>query len=147
MTVGRKPFEPTEKQRQLVQTLAGYGIPQPDIAQLVQGRDGRPISIMTLEKYFRDELDTGATRANAVVAGALYKKATIGNDTTAMIFWLKTRARWRETNHLTLSSPSGGPVQLQPVQADLGRLSNDELQQMEALLAKAGGAQQLLAPP
>jgi hypothetical protein len=35
------------------------------------------------------------TRANASVGGALFNKATKG-DTAAMIFWMKTRAGWRE---------------------------------------------------
>jgi len=49
-----------------------------------------------LRKYYRDELDLGTTKANAQVAGFLFNSAKNGN-VTAQIFWLKTRARWRET--------------------------------------------------
>ena len=42
------------------------------------------------------ELDLGETKANAQVAGFLFNSAKCGN-VTAQIFWLKTRARWRET--------------------------------------------------
>ena len=38
----------------------------------------------------------GETKANAQVAGFLFNSARTGN-VTAQIFWLKTRARWRET--------------------------------------------------
>ncbi len=38
----------------------------------------------------------GETKANAQVAGFLFNAAKNGN-VTAQIFWLKTRARWRET--------------------------------------------------
>ena len=38
----------------------------------------------------------GETKANAQVAGFLFNSAKNGN-VTAQIFWLKTRARWRET--------------------------------------------------
>jgi hypothetical protein len=38
----------------------------------------------------------GETKANAQVAGFLFNAARSGN-VTAQIFWLKTRARWRET--------------------------------------------------
>jgi hypothetical protein len=50
----------------------------------------------TLRKHYRDELDMGATKANAQVAGFLFNSAKNGN-VSAQIFWLKTRARWRET--------------------------------------------------
>jgi len=41
--------------------------------------------------------------ANATIGGALFNKAK-GGDTASMTFWLKTRARWRETadvNHVS----------------------------------------------
>ena len=50
----------------------------------------------TLRKHYRDELDLGETKANAQVAGFLFNAARNGN-VTAQIFWLKTRARWKET--------------------------------------------------
>ena len=70
--------------------MAAYGIPEIDIARVV-GVDPK-----TLRKHYRDELDMGETKANAQVAGFLFNAARSGN-VTAQIFWLKTRARWRET--------------------------------------------------
>jgi hypothetical protein len=64
------------------------------------------IDSKTLRKYFREELDLGLAKANAAIGGALFNKAK-GGDTTAMIFWLKTRARWRETNHHDHTSSDG----------------------------------------
>jgi hypothetical protein len=49
----------------------------------------------TLRKRFRDELDLGVAEANATVCGYLFAAAKAGNI-PAIIFWLKTRARWRE---------------------------------------------------
>jgi len=54
------------------------------------------ISVDTLYRHYKAEMDTAREKANASIGGALYKKA-MGGDTTAMIFWLKTRARWKET--------------------------------------------------
>ena len=65
------------------------GTPQPVIADLIE------IDDKTLRKYYRRELDLSTHQANAQVGGALYNKAVKG-DTTAMIFWLKTRAGFRE---------------------------------------------------
>ena len=74
--------------------MAGYGIPEIDIARVL-GIDPK-----TLRKYYREELDTGHVKANAKVAESLFRKA-IGDDrqsVTAAIFWLKTRADWKETS-------------------------------------------------
>jgi hypothetical protein len=51
--------------------------------------------IPTLRKCYREKLDLGTTKTNAQVAGFLFSSAKSGNG-TAQIFWLKTRARWRE---------------------------------------------------
>ena len=69
--------------------MAAYGIPEADIARTL-GVDPK-----TLRKHYRDELDLGSTKANAQVAGFLFNSARNGN-VTAQIFWLKTRARWKE---------------------------------------------------
>jgi hypothetical protein len=70
--------------------MAAYGIPEHDISRVV-GIDPK-----TLRKHYRDELDMGQTKANAQVAGFLFNSARNGN-VTAQIFWLKTRAQWKET--------------------------------------------------
>jgi len=88
--MGRRAHQPDPAQRKQVQTLAAYGVPETDISRVV-GIDPK-----TLRKHYRDELDLGETRANAQVAGFLFKAASNGN-VTAQIFWLKTRARWKET--------------------------------------------------
>jgi hypothetical protein len=88
--MGRRSHKPDQAQRRQVEAMAGFGIPEPDIARVV-GVDPK-----TLRKHYRDELDMGETKANAQVAGFLFNSARSGN-VSAQIFWLKTRARWRET--------------------------------------------------
>ncbi len=90
---GRPPYEPTDQNRKQVSAMAAYGIPQMDICNVLG------ISINTLTKYYRHELDTGGAIATAKVAENLYKKATGdgSQSVTAAIFWLKTRAGWKET--------------------------------------------------
>ena len=91
--MSRQPYKPTEASRKQVEAMAAYGIPQIEICKVLE------ISINTLTKYYRYELDTGGTRATAKVAENLYKKATGdgSNAVTAAIFWLKTKAGWKET--------------------------------------------------
>jgi hypothetical protein len=52
-----------------------------------------------LKAGYLDELEGGQIKANAKVAENLYRKATgDGREAvTAAIFWLKARARWKET--------------------------------------------------
>lgn len=88
--MARRAHRPEPGQRRQVEALAAYGIPEADISGVV-GIDPK-----TLRKYYREELDLGETKANAQVAGFLFNAARNGN-VTAQIFWLKTRARWRET--------------------------------------------------
>ena len=73
--------------------MAAYGIPETDIATVVE------IDPKTLRRHYRKELDTGHIKANTKVAENLYRRATgEGREAvTAAIFWLKTRARWKET--------------------------------------------------
>ena len=87
-----KEHEPNEKDRKTVETMASHGIPHIEIAQVIG------ISLPTMYKWYRHELDTGATKANSMVAQSLYQKA-LGNGNGAVaacIFWLKVRAGWVE---------------------------------------------------
>ena len=88
--MGRRAHRPDPSQRRQVEAMAAYGIPEGDISRVV-GVDPK-----TLRKHYRDELDLGETKANAQIAGFLFNAAKNGN-VTAQIFWLKTRAKWRET--------------------------------------------------
>jgi hypothetical protein len=76
-----------------VEAMAGYGLPAKDIA-LVLG-----IDTWIVERDYRTELQSGAIKANAKVAESLFRRATgEGREgVVAAIFWLKTRAGWRET--------------------------------------------------
>jgi hypothetical protein len=67
--MGRPAFVASAEQRKQVETMAGYGIPEDDIA-LVLGIDPK-----TLRKHFRVELDTGHVKANTRVAESLYLQA------------------------------------------------------------------------
>ncbi len=89
---GTPAHEPTKASRAEVLALVGFGIQQEDIAKYIG------INAKTLRKYYRDELDQGVIKANAAVAKSLYNQAVNGKSTVAAIFWLKTRARWRETS-------------------------------------------------
>lgn len=86
---GHNKHIPTEKTKAAVESLVSFGITQEDIARYLE------ISVDTLAIHYRNELDNAVLRANAQVAGKLFKKAVVQEDLSAIIFWLKTRGRWR----------------------------------------------------
>ena len=88
--------------------MAAYGVAETDIARVI-GIDPK-----TLRKHYREELDVGAIKANSKIAESLYRKA-LGDgaqSVTAAIFWLKTRARWKETTGHELTGVDGGPIRV-----------------------------------
>ena len=107
---GRPAFAPTAEQRELVKDLAGLGARQVEICRFIEF-EGRSIGVTTLQKYFDEELTVGYVEANAKVAQSLFQLATGGN-VAACIFWLKSRAGWRESPQThELTGPHGEPLQ------------------------------------
>ena len=92
--MGRPNTKFSEEQREAIKKMAGYGTPHKHIARIFE------TSEKTLRKHCKDELDTGGALATAKVAESLYNQAINGN-TTACIFWLKTRAGWCERHEVT----------------------------------------------
>lgn len=124
--------EPTDASRRHVEGMAAVGIPQDDIARIVG------ISAPTLRKHYRDELDLGATKANARVGQNLWRQATKDDfrATTAAIFWAKTRMGWKEPpTTLEHTGKDGGPIQSEDVTADAADFTS-----RLARLAAASGA-------
>jgi len=90
--MGRRAHKPDDTTRRQVEAMAGYGVPEKDIACVLD------IDPKTLRRHYRRELAKGHIKATATVAGFLYRKATTEGSqcVTAAIFWLKTRAQWKE---------------------------------------------------
>lgn len=86
-----KQHKPSDETKRLARTLSAVGITYEDIAAKIN------ISSDTLVKYYKQELDDGRVDANATVAKGLFEQAKNGN-VAASIFWLKTRAGWKETS-------------------------------------------------
>lgn len=98
---GRPAFVPTEAQRKQVEALAGYGMPQDQIASIVTD-DG--IALETLRAHFDRELRQGKAKANAHIGKTLFEKASNG-DTASLIWWSKAQMRWREETNVQAVAP------------------------------------------
>lgn len=133
---GRPAYEPTPKDREQVKTMSGLGIRTNEIAAVLG------ISEPTLRKYFASELDMGHVKANAAVAQSLYRMATdkLKPSAAAAIFWLKTRAGWKEGE--------GGPYVVPPADPAPEKLGKKAQAQADASTAARGtGWDDLLPRP
>jgi len=110
-----KKFVPTVEQRGNVEAMIGFGITEAEVCRLIKNPEtGNPIDEKTLRLYFAEEIAAGRPKANIAVAQSLFAEATKGDDArarvTAAIFWLKTRAGWKETDRVELTGKEGGPI-------------------------------------
>ena len=110
--MGRRAHQPDPVGRRQVEAMAGYGVTEADIARVLA------IDPKTLRKHYPDELATGHIKANTRIAESLYRKA-LGDgpqSVTAAIFWLKTRAHWKETTVQELAGPAKVEISWQDAQ-------------------------------
>ncbi|MDE2434604.1 MAG: hypothetical protein KGN37_17380 [Burkholderiales bacterium] len=110
--MANKPFIPTKEQREQVRLLAGLGTRQSDLCLLLKNPNtGKPIDLDTLKKHFSAEIEEGTLEATSKVAQTLFNIATNPDGgkgaVAACIFWMKTRAQWRETNRTEITGADG----------------------------------------
>ena len=115
-----KAHEPTDETRAEVKALASFGMTQEDIGTYIG------ISHVTLRKHYETELNISAIKANATVGKYLFslasgqaiaKGATHADCKAAAMFWMKTRAGWREKQDVNLTS-NDGPLTIHWKNAD-----------------------------
>jgi len=116
---GRKPYQPTDSDRRLVEALVGCKITQDEIRLLiVNPKTGKPISLQTLNRHYRQELRVGRVKAIVGAYGNL-RRAMNGKVSapmvTANIFFLKCNG-WRETPQgMQMLNPDGNDQDVAPV--------------------------------
>jgi len=108
---GRKRFEPTEHQRELVKALLAFGVPLANVCRFVLNpQTGRPVSYNVLARVFRNEIATAVDHANYTIAKNLYRIASKDSDAPqvvqAAIFWLRTRGGWKVADAATVPPPA-----------------------------------------
>jgi hypothetical protein len=133
--MSRRPVVPTDKERAQVEAMAGYGVPQDDIACIL-GIDAK-----TLRLRYRHELDVGIAKANAKIGQTLFQKAVNG-DTASLIFWAKARMGWSEKQVIENTGPNGGPQQHEhKITTTHHVVSADVAAKAAQILAAAGGTE------
>jgi hypothetical protein len=113
--MGRPAHRPDPFTRRQVEALAGFGVPETDIAGVIG------VHPKTLRKHYPEEIRPGHVKANAKVAENPFRKATgDGRESViAAIFWMKTRAGWKETSvHELEGAPNLLPLRIERVIVD-----------------------------
>ena len=100
---GRPTFEPKDEHRRIVKIMAGFTIPQEQIALALE------ISEKTLRKHFKRELQIAAAQVHAQLAGNLLRLSN-GNDGTALKATLEgLRMRFGWSSYAPPPSPPKAP--------------------------------------
>lgn len=102
---------PREDLHPKIKIMSAIGIPHAQIAGVLK------MSLETLHRCYKDDLDYGATEANTVVGGKIFEAAKRG-ESWACTLWAARRMGWKETQQVNLADNEGG--KLQPVLNILG---------------------------
>lgn len=122
-------FLPTDDERNIVKTMAGYGISAADIARVIRG--GIPADSLTAA--CADELERGGIEANAKIKETLYSQAVNGN-TAALLHWTRQQGG---------TNPSSAVVSTAELQEWFGDVSRVVIADFErrGIIAKASHGQ------
>jgi hypothetical protein len=84
----------TPEDQRRVRELAVIGLPDDDIASLLQ------LSVSKLRKLFKHELEQGGAAGREEAIRTLHSIAVAGQNISALLFLLKARCGWRDTGPL-----------------------------------------------
>jgi hypothetical protein len=87
---------PREELRDQIKLMAAIGIPHAQMAGVLK------MSLETLHRCYKDDLDYGASTANTVVGGKIFEAAKKG-ESWACSLWAARRMGWKESNDLNVS--------------------------------------------
>lgn len=122
--VGRPRFEITDEVLLNVENLMTKGLTKEQAAGML----GVSLSTFMLHQSenseFSDAIKRGQSRGIDAVTNALFEKATIDRDNTAMIFFLKNRAGWVDKQEVATTVEQKHVI-------DLTRIPDDQLKSIE----------------
>ncbi len=122
--VGRPKFEITDEVLLNVENLMTKGLTKEQAAGML----GVSVSTFMLHQSenseFSDAIKRGQARGIDAVTNALFEKATIDRDNTAIIFFLKNRAGWVDKQEVATTVEQKHVI-------DLTRIPDDQLKSIE----------------
>jgi hypothetical protein len=120
---GGSKYQPSDQERRLVATMAGVGLSQDSICSVLE------ITVPTLHRHFRKELDVSYIKLKARMRARLVAKAESG-DTLALIFINKVFG-WNERAIVQ----DGGSAEVDPTNLTDSEIAEriSQLQRMPAV--------------
>jgi len=128
--VGRPKFEITEEILKKTESLMAKGLTKEQCAGMLG------VSVSTFMLYqaenseFSDAIKRGQSIGIDQVTNALYEKATVDKDNTAIIFYLKNRAGWVDKQEVQSTIEQRHVI-------DLTGIPNEQLQQLEQVFEQS----------
>lgn len=110
---GSPGFNPSWQQSREVQVMAALGLEPKEIALVLN------INEKIVKQYYKREMEVSAKIANVMVARKALEMAMSGRFPDMTKFWLKSRARWKETSGLEITGRDGGPVEVSTARSKL----------------------------
>ena len=132
---GRPPKKLTQEQIVQVEALAAY-LTVEQIADYLSVGITTFYEIMERQPEVSERYKKGKSKAIGVVAKSLMKNIQEGKE-ASIIFFLKTKGGWTETQKLEHTGKDGEPIQHQTT--DLSTLTDEQLARLETI-AIAGNA-------
>lgn len=102
---GTTKFDFNEEQAKRVEAMAAVGLRNDQISS-IEG-----MSPFTLKNLYQERLTIGRAKGINNAAQTLYELAVKKKNLSALIFFLKTKGRWKETQGIELSGPDGEPLE------------------------------------
>lgn len=130
-TKPKKEFDLAEVER-----LASLGLTREQIASSLGASASTVYNRLRDDEDFSEAVKRGEARGIGAVASRLMEQINEGN-TTAMIFYLKSRAGWKETNRQELTGADGGAVKVEE-KIDLAGIPLEKLLAVKEMLYGKG---------
>ena len=128
--VGRPKFEITEEILKKTESLMAKGLTKEQCAGML----GVSVSTFMLYQAENSEFSEAIKRGQSIgidqVTNALYEKATVDKDNTAIIFYLKNRAGWVDKQEVQSTVEQRHVI-------DLTGIPNEQLQQLEQVFEQS----------
>lgn len=112
--MGRPAFKLTKDLLVKAEAMAAQGLTMDQIASVLHIAPGTLYAKKKEYKELDEAIKRGKDKGIATIANALFQKAKSG-DTTSMIFFLKCRANWKETQKHELTGEDGEPLKVETI--------------------------------
>jgi len=137
--VGRPKFEVTDEVLENTRRFMAQGLTKEQCAAALGISRSKFFEIQEQNVDFLDAIKSGEAEGIQQVTNALYEKATVDRDNTAMIFFLKNRAGWVDKKEVATTVEQKHVI-------DITRISDEQLSALATIFeqsnagASAGGA-------